>query len=62
MTSILLINPFTPKSDQHLKSPYNITPKSHIKAIRIKEMVSNQRSFGLLILLVNTYGEYAYWY
>ena len=61
MTSTLLINPFTPKSDQHPKSPYNITPKSHIKAMRIKEMITNQRSFGLLIL-VNTYGEYAYWY
>ena len=25
------INPLTPKSDKHLISPYNITPKSHIK-------------------------------
>lgn len=26
---------------EHLVSPYNITPKSHIQVVRIKEMVSN---------------------
>ena len=35
------INPLTPKSDQHLISPYNITPDLHIKVTRIQEMVTN---------------------
>ena len=35
------VYPFTPKSDQHLISPYNITPESRIKATRIKEMITN---------------------
>ena len=34
-------NPLTPKSDQLLISPYNITPESNIKATRIKEMTNN---------------------
>ena len=34
------LNPLTPKSDQHLISPYNITPESHIKVKRIKEMIN----------------------
>ena len=36
------INPLTPKSDQHLISPYNITPESHIKVMRIKENNDHQ--------------------
>ena len=28
------------KSDQHLNSPYNITPESHIKVMRIREMIN----------------------
>ena len=35
------INPLTPKSDQHLISPYNITSESYIKVMRIKEMISD---------------------
>ena len=35
------INRLIPKSDQHLISPYNITPESHIKVRRIKEMITN---------------------
>ena len=31
--------PMTPKIDQHLISPYNITPESHIKTMRVKEMI-----------------------
>ena len=27
------------KSDQHLNSPYNITPESHIKVTGIREMI-----------------------
>ena len=34
-------NPFTPKSDQHLISHCNITPKSLIKFPRIKEMITS---------------------
>ena len=42
------INPLTPKSDHHLISPYNITPESHIKVMRIKEMITSDRSSRLL--------------
>ena len=37
----LRMNPSTPKSDKHLISPYNISPESHIKVERIKEMIIN---------------------
>ena len=30
----------TPKSVQHLISPYNITPESNIKVMRIKDMIT----------------------
>ena len=36
------LNPLTPKSDQLLISPYNITPESNIKITRIKEMTTEQ--------------------
>ena len=36
-----LLNPLTPKSDQHLISPYNITPESNIKVMRVKQMITN---------------------
>ena len=35
-----LLNPLTLKSDKHLISPFNITPESHIKVMRIKEMIT----------------------
>ena len=35
------VNTLIPKSDEHLISPYNITPESHIKVMRIKEMITN---------------------
>ena len=38
------INPLTPKSDQHLNSPYNITTESHMNVKRIKEMTTNLRN------------------
>ena len=41
------INPLNPKSDQHLISPYNITSESHIKVMRIKEMVTKEGTFWL---------------
>ena len=36
-----VINPLIPGSDQHLISPFNITPESNIKVIRMKEMIIN---------------------
>ena len=44
---VFFIDCLTPKSDWHLISPYNITLKSHIKVMRIKEMVTNKKSSGL---------------
>ena len=41
-------NPLTLKSDQQLISPYNMTPESSIKVMRIKEMITNIRSYWLL--------------
>ena len=38
------LNPLIPKSDKHLISPYNITTESNFKVMRIKEMITNQRS------------------
>ena len=38
------LNPLNPKSAKHLISPYNITPESHIKVMRIKEMVSREET------------------
>ena len=36
-----LLNSLTFKSDQLLISPHNINPESHIKVMRIKEMINN---------------------
>ena len=35
-----LLNPLTPKSDQHLISPY-ITPESNIRVMRVKQIITN---------------------
>ena len=35
------LNPLTPKSDQLLISPHNITPESNIKVMRIQEVITN---------------------
>ena len=48
MTSFLIIvcfNPLSSKSDQHLISSHNISPESHIVVMRIKEIITNERSF-----------------
>ena len=42
---LLLFNPLNPKSDQHLISPYNITPESQMKVMRIKLMVTREGTF-----------------
>ena len=34
----------SPKSDQHLFSPFSIIPESNIKVMRIKEMIINWRN------------------
>ena len=41
------INSLNPNSDYHLTSPYNITPESHIKVMRIKEMVTRKEALWL---------------
>ena len=41
-------NHLTPKSDQHLISPYNTTLESNIKVVRIIGMITNYRSSWLL--------------
>ena len=46
-TTLLQCNPLNPKSDLHLISPYNITPESNIKVMRIKEMVTREGTFWL---------------
>ena len=38
------IIPLTLEGDQLLISPYNITPESDIKVMRIKEMITNLKS------------------
>ena len=43
LTKTSLNHTLTLMSDQHL-SPYNITPESHIKVMRIKEMITNLRT------------------
>ena len=50
------VNPLTPKGDQHLISPYNITPVSHIKVMRIKKMINSPKKLLIVkqILLVCT--------
>ena len=37
-----------PKSSKHQIPSYNISPESHIKVMRIKEMITNKRSFWLV--------------
>ena len=41
------INPLAPKSDKHLISPYNITPESNMKVVRVEEMITNGSSSWL---------------
>lgn len=39
-----LVHPLTRKSDWLLISLYSITPESHVKFMRVKEMIANLRS------------------
>ena len=38
----------------HLISPYNIIPESHIKVMRIKEMITNKEALRALNHFTNT--------
>ena len=38
---LIYVNSQTVKNDKHLISPYSIAPKSNIKVMRIKEMITN---------------------
>ena len=42
------VNPLTPWSDQHLISPYIITPESLSKVLRIKKIIIKYRNSCLL--------------
>ena len=44
---LLFFNPLNPKSNQNLISPYNITPESQMKVLRIKLMVTREGTFWL---------------
>ena len=65
------LNTLNPKSNWHQISPYIVTPESHIKVMRIKEVITNQISFWLVNkfslsipqeMYKEQYGEYAYWF
>ena len=43
--SVFHINPLNPKSDQNLISPDNNTPESNIRVMRMKEIITKNRSF-----------------
>ena len=49
----MVVNLLTPKSDQHLISPNNITPESHIYVTRRKEMIITKRSCQLSAVMLN---------
>ena len=51
------LNPLTLKSDQHLISPYNITPESNMKVMRIKEMITSTSIKFFLSAPQEIYGE-----
>ena len=40
----LVLNPFTPRSDQHINSPYNSNTLSRRQVMRIKKMIN----YGIL--------------
>ena len=49
VSDFLCYVPLTPKSDQHLFPPNNITPESNITVMRIKEMITNLKKLLLII-------------
>ena len=59
VVSSCVLDPLTPKSDQHLISPYNITTESLIKVMRIKGNDHQLKKLLIVnqILLVSTLGN-----
>ena len=64
------LNPLIPEGDEHLISPFNITPESNIKVMRIKEIIIILGTSWLLNkfslhayeeMYREQYEEYAYW-
>ena len=53
------VNPLTPNNDQHLISPYNFTPKSHMKVTRNEGNDYQRKKLSIVkqILLVSTLGN-----
>ena len=52
--------PMIPKIDEHLISHYIITPESHIKTMRVKEMITHYKNSWLLkkfSVLLSTFGN-----
>ena len=45
--------PKTPKSDEHLISPYDITPESNMKVMRTKGMINDPWNGEKQIVLVS---------
>ena len=43
-----VVRPLSPSSDKHLISPYNIPTCSNIQALRIKEMITKNKTSGCL--------------
>ena len=44
-SEILGVKGLNRTSDLHQISPYNITPESHVKIMRIKEMITTKEAF-----------------
>ena len=38
---LLVLNPLTPKTDEHLNSPYKITLESNFKVTKIRKMITD---------------------
>ena len=54
------VNPLTPRNDKYLIYPNSISLESHIKVMKMKEMIANSVKEPLIfrqILLVNTIGN-----
>ena len=51
----------TLNTDQHLISPYSITPESHFKLMRIKEMIINFKLIDALLFWFSWYVLASFW-
>ena len=57
----LIVNLLTPKSEEHLVSPHNITLESHANVMRIGEMITYQGSSWLLNKFLLSALKEIYW-